>query len=101
MPGDPFKQRFVLDTSMFLTDEIRGDDESLQEALLDLLDLIAEARLRLGISCYVPPTIHDELTTSRRGRGPASRGDRRRADRGPRAHDRRRPDRLGPAGQVP
>ncbi|HMB50365.1 MAG TPA: RNA ligase partner protein [Natronoarchaeum rubrum] len=63
MPGDPFKQRFVLDTSMFLTDEIRGDDESLQEALLDLLDLIAEARLRLGISCYVPPTIHDELTT--------------------------------------
>ncbi|SNZ16098.1 hypothetical protein SAMN06269185_2695 [Natronoarchaeum philippinense] len=63
MPDDPFKQRFVLDTSVFLTDEIRGDGESLQAAVLDLLDLIAAARLRLGISCYVPPTIHDELTT--------------------------------------
>ncbi|ELZ01708.1 RNA ligase partner protein [Natrialba asiatica] len=58
-----FKQRFVLDTSLFLTEEIRQDDESLESAILRLLELIANARLNLGISCYVPPTIHDELTT--------------------------------------
>lgn len=58
-----FKQRFVLDTSLFLTEEIRRDDESLEPAILRLLELIANARLNLGISCYVPPTIHDELTT--------------------------------------
>ena len=69
MTGDPFKQRFVLDTSVFITDEIRDEDESLQEGVLGLLELIAEARLGLGISCYVPPTIHDELTTMLRERG--------------------------------
>ncbi|WP_254768286.1 RNA ligase partner protein [Salinilacihabitans rarus] len=63
MAADPFKQRFVLDTSTFLTEEIRRGDESAEEAIHRLLDLIARARLHLGISCYVPPTIHDELTT--------------------------------------
>lgn len=63
MSGGPFKQRFVLDTSVFLTEEIREDDETLEDALERLLDLIARARLELHISCYVPPSIHDELTT--------------------------------------
>ncbi|MFC4245753.1 RNA ligase partner protein [Natribaculum luteum] len=63
MSSSPFKQRFVLDTSLFLTEEIRREDESAEEAMLRLLDLISQARLHLGISCYMPPTIHDELTT--------------------------------------
>ena len=33
MPEHPLKQRFVLDTSLFLTDEIREDGESLADAL--------------------------------------------------------------------
>jgi RNA ligase partner protein len=62
MAESPLKQRFVLDTSLFITDEIRRDDEGLEAACLRLLDLIAEAKLRLNISCYMPPSIHDELT---------------------------------------
>ncbi|ELY53542.1 hypothetical protein C491_21676 [Natronococcus amylolyticus DSM 10524] len=69
MSVDAFKQRFVLDTSLFLTEEIRRDGESLEDAVLRLLELIANARLNLGISCYVPPTIHDELTTMLEARG--------------------------------
>jgi len=64
----PFKQRFVLDTSLFLTEEIRRDDEDLADALDRLLDVIAEAKLELGISCYVPPSIYDELATMLRER---------------------------------
>ncbi len=63
MQSEAFKQRFVLDTSLFITEEIRRDDESVEDAVLRLLELIAQARLNLSISCYVPPTIHDELTT--------------------------------------
>jgi len=58
-----FKQRFVLDTSLFITEEIRRDEETLEEAVDRLLDLIATARLELDISCYMPPSIHSELTT--------------------------------------
>ncbi|MFW5938362.1 MAG: RNA ligase partner protein, partial [Halanaeroarchaeum sp.] len=63
MPEYPLKQRFVLDTSVFLTEEIRREDEDVGEAADRLLDLVAEAKLRLNISCYMPPSIHDELTT--------------------------------------
>lgn len=63
MNSQPFRQRFVLDTSLFITEDIRREGESLEEANLRLLELIAQARLHLGISCYMPPTIHDELTT--------------------------------------
>lgn len=59
----PLKQRFVLDTSVFITDEIREDDEDIAEALERFLELIADAKLELGISCYMPPSIHEELTT--------------------------------------
>ena len=63
MPDHPLKQRFVLDTSAFLTNEIRREDEELEETLHRLLDLIAAAKLELNISCYMPPSIHAELTT--------------------------------------
>ena len=63
MQSEAFKQRFVLDTSLFITEEIRRDGETAEDAVCRLLDLIANARLNLGISCYMPPTIHDELTT--------------------------------------
>ncbi len=68
MPGELPRQRFVLDTSLFITEEIRADDESLEDAVGHLLDLIATARLELNISCYVPPSIHDELATMLRER---------------------------------
>ena len=61
MAAHPLRQRFVLDTSLFLTDEIREGDESLEDALDRLLDLVAEAKLELDISCYVPPSIYEEL----------------------------------------
>jgi RNA ligase partner protein len=64
MPGDhPLRGRFVLDTSLFLSEEIRRPEEDLEAAVLRLLDLVAEARFELGISCHMPPSIHDELTT--------------------------------------
>jgi len=61
MAGHPLKQRFVIDTSVFITEEIREDDESVNEAVNRLLDLIAEAKLGLDISCYMPPSIYEEL----------------------------------------
>lgn len=61
MPGQLPRQQFVLDTSLFITEEIREPDESLADGVLRLLDLIAAARLELNISCYMPPSIHDEL----------------------------------------
>ncbi|WP_336135662.1 RNA ligase partner protein [Natronomonas amylolytica] len=69
MDGYPLKQRFVLDTSLFITEEIREDDEDLEAAVLRLLDLIAEAKLSLGVSCYMPPSIRKELTTMLEDRG--------------------------------
>ena len=61
MADHPLRQRFVLDTSLFITEEIRRGDEDLEDALERLLGLIAEARLQLDISCYVPPSIYEEL----------------------------------------
>ncbi|QLD84529.1 RNA ligase partner protein [Natronomonas halophila] len=69
MDGYPLKQRFVLDTSLFITEEIREDDEDLEAAVLRLLELIAEAKLSLGVSCYMPPSIREELTTMLEDRG--------------------------------
>jgi RNA ligase partner protein len=68
MPGEIPRQRFVLDTSLFVTEEIRRRDETIEDAVLRLLDLVATARLELNISCYVPPSIHDELATMLRDR---------------------------------
>jgi len=69
MPAEIPRQRSVLDTSLFITEEIRADDESLEEAILRLLEYIATARLELNISCYMPPSVHDELATMLRDRG--------------------------------
>lgn len=63
MATQAFRQRFVIDTSLFLTEEIRQEDESQEEAIDRLLDLIAEARLELSISCHMPPSVYNELTT--------------------------------------
>ncbi|MFB6201843.1 MAG: PIN domain-containing protein, partial [Halorhabdus sp.] len=63
MAEHPLKQRFVLDTSTFITAEIREDGEDLEAAVNRLLDLIAEAKLEHNISCYMPPSINEELTT--------------------------------------
>jgi len=63
MAERPLKQRFVLDTSVFITPEIREDDEEIEEAVGRLLNLVAEAKLEHNISCYMPPSINDELTT--------------------------------------
>jgi RNA ligase partner protein len=59
-----FKQRFVLDTTA-LTDlqtrEVMGYT-SLCEGMKEILDLIADARLQFGISCYVPyPSVYKEM----------------------------------------
>jgi len=62
MADRPLKQRFVLDTSLFLTPEIREGDEDVEAACRELLDLIAEAKLVHNISCYMPPSIKTELT---------------------------------------
>jgi len=68
MPTELPRQQFVLDTSLFITEEIREPDESLEDAVLRLLDRIATARLELNISCHMPPSIHDELVTMLRER---------------------------------
>lgn len=62
MAEHPLKQRFVLDTSVFITEEIREDDEDLEAAVDRLLDLVARAKLELNISCYIPPSVYEELT---------------------------------------
>lgn len=61
MPDHPLGGRFVLDTSTFLTEEIRRGNEDLEAAVTRLLDLVAEARLELDLTCYVPPSVSDEL----------------------------------------
>ncbi|WP_224268633.1 RNA ligase partner protein [Haloprofundus salinisoli] len=68
MADYPLKQRFVLDTSLFLSDEIREEGETMEAALVRLLDTLALAKLRLNISCYMPPSVHDELMVVLRNR---------------------------------
>jgi predicted DNA-binding protein (UPF0278 family) len=52
MSGSLPRQQFVLDTSLFITEEIRREDEGLEAAVRRLLDLVATARPELDISCY-------------------------------------------------
>ncbi|WP_323676127.1 RNA ligase partner protein [Halorubellus sp. PRR65] len=68
MSGELPRQQFVLDTSLFITEAIRREDESMEDAILRLLDLVATARLELNISCHMPPSIHDELAAMLRDR---------------------------------
>ncbi|WP_456368867.1 RNA ligase partner protein [Geoglobus sp.] len=60
------RQRFVLDTTAITDTGMRVKEgyETLCDSASDILDLIAKARLRLDISCYVPyPSVYTELTS--------------------------------------
>jgi RNA ligase partner protein len=58
------RQRFVLDTTA-LTDTQAWESEgcaTLCDGMSAILDCVAEARLQLGISCYVPyPSVYNEI----------------------------------------
>ncbi len=60
------KQRFVLDTTA-ITDtglRIKEGYGSICESAQEILDLIAVARLKFNISCYIPyPTVYGELVS--------------------------------------
>jgi len=58
------KQRFVLDTTAFTDNKLRdtyGDGE-LDKTVDTLLDLIARSRIKLNISCHMPPITYKEFT---------------------------------------
>ena len=60
------RQRFVLDTTAITDSGLRAEEgyESLCESAQEILDLIAKARLKLDISCYIPyPTVYGELVS--------------------------------------
>ncbi len=65
-PDTVMKQRFVLDTTA-ITDtglRMREGYETLCESAQEILDLIAKARLKFEISCYIPyPTVYGELVS--------------------------------------
>ncbi len=58
------RQRFVLDTTA-LTDSMAWEKEgctTVCEGMSAILDCVAEARLHLGISCYIPyPSVFNEI----------------------------------------
>lgn len=58
------RQRFVLDTTAITDAGLRMKEgyESVCDSAQEILDLIAKARLKLEISCYIPyPTVYGEL----------------------------------------
>ncbi len=58
------KQRFVLDTTAFTDNQLRdvyGNGE-LNQTVDVLLDLIARSRIKLNISCHMPPTTYKEFS---------------------------------------
>ncbi len=60
------RQRFVLDTTAITDAGLRAKEgyESICESAQEILDLIAKARLKLNISCYIPyPTVYTELVS--------------------------------------
>ncbi|RUM33959.1 MAG: RNA ligase partner protein [Archaeoglobus sp.] len=60
------KQRFVLDTTAITDTGLRQKEgyETLCESAQEVLDLIAKARLKFEISCYIPyPTVYSELVS--------------------------------------
>ena len=58
------KQRFVLDTTAFTDTQLRDDfgDGDLSKTVDVLLDLIAKSRIKLNISCHMPPITYKEFT---------------------------------------
>lgn len=60
------RQRFVLDTTAITDTGMRVQEgfETLCDSAMAVLDLIAQARLKLDISCYIPyPTVYGELVS--------------------------------------
>ena len=60
------RQRFVLDTTAITDSALREKEHysSICESANEILDLIALARLKLDISCYIPyPSVYSELMT--------------------------------------
>ncbi|NOR46478.1 MAG: RNA ligase partner protein [Methanosarcinaceae archaeon] len=58
------RQRFIIDTTALTDTQTRETMgfSTLCDGMRGVLELIADARLQLGISCYVPfPTVYDEL----------------------------------------
>ncbi len=53
-------QKFVLDTSVFLTQHIREKDEDIESAVCSLLDLIEKGNQK-GYTFLMPPSTQDEL----------------------------------------
>lgn len=60
------RQRFVLDTTAITDAGLRAKEgyESICASAAEILDLIALARLKLDISCYIPyPSVYSELVS--------------------------------------
>ena len=57
------KQRFVLDTTAFTDTKLRDDygEGDLLKTVDVLLDLIAKSRIKLNISCHMPPITYKEF----------------------------------------
>jgi len=63
------RQRYVLDTSAF-TNAVDGGSKVTIEFIKRLVKLVADARVNLNISCYIPiPTIYEEMQVSFRTLG--------------------------------
>lgn len=60
----PAKQRFVLDTTAFTDNQLRDDygNGELDQTVDVLLDLIANSRITLNISCHMPPVTYKEFS---------------------------------------
>ncbi len=64
-----YKQRFVFDTSAFTNALPFKKSPDNVKFSLELINLIAEARMKLKISCYVPyPAVYQELILSLKSR---------------------------------
>jgi uncharacterized protein len=57
------KQRFVLDTTAFTDTQLRDDygEGNLSQTVDVLMDLIAKSRIKLNISCHMPPITYKEF----------------------------------------
>jgi uncharacterized protein len=57
------KQRFVLDTTAFTDNQLRDDfgEGELNKTVDVLMDLIASSRIKLNISCHMPPITYKEF----------------------------------------
>lgn len=58
------KQRFVLDTTAFTDNVLRDDmgDGNLTKSVDVMLDLLARSRIKLNISCHMPPVTYKEFS---------------------------------------